>query len=271
MPQLPAPDQTTLHYIRTGPRGNTPILLLHAVGMDLTMWGPQMEALQKSYDVIALDLPGHGLSPEVGKALSFSHLAAAVVQVVDSLATGPVHLIGISFGGMVAQTIAVEHPALVRSLSLIGTACTFPEAGRTALRGRASFARREGMRALAPLSLARWFTPEFSQRRPDVLDGITKLLYWQDAAAHADLWDLIATLDTQAGLLASKVPALLIVGEQDTSTPVAAAQQLAQALRTPHVHIVPGSAHFTNLEAPEIVNDLLLHFLASCSTQSELG
>jgi len=87
MQPLPAPDQTTLHYIRTGPRGNTPILLLHAVGMDLTMWGPQMEALQKSYDVIALDLPGHGLSPEVGKALSFSHLAAAVVQVVASLAS----------------------------------------------------------------------------------------------------------------------------------------------------------------------------------------
>jgi len=271
MPQLPAPDQTTLHYIRTGPRGNTPILLLHAVGMDLTMWGPQIEALQKSCDVIALDLPGHGLSPEIGKALSFSYFATAVVQVVDSLATGPVHLIGISFGGMVAQTIAVEHPALVRSLSLIGTACTFPEAGRTALRGRASFARREGMRALAPLSLVRWFTPEFSQRRPDVLDGVTKLLYRQEATSHADLWDLIATLDTQAGLLASKVPALLIVGEQDTSTPVAAAQLLAQALRTPHVHIVPGSAHFTNLEAPELVNDLLLHFLASCSTQSELG
>ena len=110
-----------------------------------------------------------------------------------------------------------------------------------------------------------------TQRRPDVPYGITKLLYRQDAAAHADLWDLIATLDTQAGLLAGKVPALLMVGEQDTSTPVAAVQQLAQALRTPHVHLVPGSAHLTNVEAPDIVNDLLLHFLAFCSTQSGVG
>ena len=271
MSPLPDPEQTALHYVRTGSRGNPPILLLHAVGMDLTMWGTQLEALQENYDVIALDLPGHGLSPKIGEKLSFSYLAAAVGQLVASLGTGPVHLVGSSFGGMVAQTVAVEHPALVRSLSLIGTACTFPEAGRTALRERAGFVRREGMRALAPLTLARWFTPEFSQRRPDVPDGITKLLYRQDAAAHADLWDLIATLDTQAGLPAGSVPALVIVGEQDTSTPVAAAQQLAQALRTPHLHIVPGSAHLTNLEAPEVVNDLLLHFLASYSSQSEVG
>ncbi len=229
------------------------------------MWGQQIEALQASYDVIALDLPGHGLSDNLIGEPSFTKFASAVAQVIEGLGAGPAHLVGISFGGMVAQTVALEHPALVRSLSLIGTACTFAAPGRAALHERANFTRQEGMRALAPLSLARWFTPEFSQRRPDVLDGITKILYRQDAGFHAAVWDLIATLDTQAGLQATALPAQVIVGAEDTSTPVAAAHLLAAALKTTNVHVVLGSAHFTNLEAPEMVNNLLLTFLGSRS------
>jgi 3-oxoadipate enol-lactonase len=229
------------------------------------LWGQQIEVLQESYDVIALDLPGHGLSDNLLGEPSFTKFASAVAQVIEGLGAGPAHLVGISFGGMVAQTVALEHPALVRSLSLIGTACTFAAPGRAALRERANFARQEGMRALAPLSLARWFTPEFSQRRPDVLDGITKILYRQDAGFHAAVWDLISTLDTYAGLQDITLPAQILVGAEDTSTPVSAAYLLAEALQTTSIHIIPESAHFTNLEAPKVVNDLLLRFLDSLS------
>jgi len=262
-PPPAVPGNSHLNSIRTGLRGGAPVVLVHAVGVDLTMWGPQIEALRESHDVIALDLPGHGLSDNVTGKPAFTDCAAAVAQVVTAAAAGPAHLVGISFGGMVAQVVALEYPALVHSLSLIGTACTFAEAGRAALRDRARFVRENGMRAVTPLSLARWFTPEFSQRRPDVLDGITKILYRQDATFHAAAWDLIATLDTRAGLPAVALPAQVIVGAEDTSTPIAAAHTLAAALQTTTVHVVPGSAHFTNLEAPKTVNDLLLNFLAS--------
>lgn len=252
-----------LHFIRTGPRGGVPVVLLHAVSMDLTTWAQQIEALHPTYDVVALDLPGHGLSAKLSGELSFSAFAAVVAQLVAELAAGPVHLVGISFGSMVAQTVALEYPSLVRSLSLIGAAGTFAEAGRTALRARADFVRTEGIAAVTPLSLARWFTPAFSLQRPDVLDRVTKLLAQQQAAYHAALWEMIATLDTLIGLRELALPALLIVGEADTSTPPAAAQALAKALRTPHLQVVPHSAHFTNLDAPQAVSKLLLDFLDS--------
>ncbi|RZJ57978.1 MAG: alpha/beta fold hydrolase [Hymenobacter sp.] len=160
----------------------------------------QIAALCPTHDVVALDLLGHGLSGQLAGELSFRRFAVAVAQLIEDLGAGPVHLVGISCGSMVAQTVAVEHPALVCSLALIGAACTFTEAGRQALRARANFVRHEGLVALAPLSLARWFTSAFSQRRPDVLDRVTKLLGQQEPAYHAALWELIATLDTQAGL-----------------------------------------------------------------------
>lgn len=249
-----------MNFIRTGPRGGTPIVLLHAVGMDLTLWDRQIEALGQTHDVVALDLPGHGLSGSLAGEVSFSSFAAVVARLIEGLAAGPVHVVGISFGSMVAQTVALEHPALVRSLALIGAACTFAEAGRAALRARADFVRAEGIRAVAPLSLARWFTPAFSQRRPDVLDRITKILYQQKADYHAALWDTIAALDTQARLRALALPALVIVGEEDASTPVAAARTLVEALGTTNLHVVPQSSHFTNVDAPAAVNALLLSF-----------
>jgi len=251
-----------LHIVRTGPRGGTPVVLIHAVGMDLTLWGQQIEELQKAYDVVAIDLPGHGLSDKLVGEPSFTKFAAILAQNIESLAAGPVHLVGISFGGMLAQTVAIDWPALVRSLSLIGTACTFPEVTRTALKERARFIRNEGIKALAPLSLARWFTADFSKRRPDVLDRVAKILYQQDAEFHAAMWDMISTVDTQSRLQQHSVPALIIVGKEDASTPVSAAHTLADALGTSRVHLVPNSSHFTNLEAPEIVNGLLLNFFS---------
>jgi 3-oxoadipate enol-lactonase len=263
MKNLSATGTAALHFIRTGPRGQPPVVLLHAVGMDLTLWDHQIDALHHTYDVVALDLPGHGLSAGLSGELSFSNFAAVVAQLIEGLGVGPVHVVGISFGSMVAQTLALEHPALVRSLSLIGAAGTFAEAGRAALRARADFVRAEGLAAVAPLSLARWFTPTFSQRRPDVLDRVTKILYQQQAPYHAALWDMIATLDTLPHLQALALPALVIVGAEDTSTPLAAAQALAEALQTTNLHIVPHSAHFTNLDAREAVGELLLRFFNS--------
>lgn len=253
-----------INYIRTGPRGGTPIVMLHPVGMDLTLWDNQIAALQKYHDVIALDLPGHGLTGQIEGEHSFYNFSIVVSNFIDSLSLAtPVHLVGTSFGGMVAQEVAVNRPDLVRSLALIGTACTFLEAGREILRERAEFVRNNDMVALAPLSLARWFTPEFSAARPDIIDRITKLLYIQDAFYHGSMWDIVSSLDTQSRLMELSIPALIVVGDKDTSTPLSAAQVLAESLKTDNIHIINNSSHLTILDSPEAVNELLLGFFAS--------
>lgn len=91
------------------------------------------------------------------------------------------------------------------------------------------------------------------------------MLYQQEPSFHAALWDVIAALDTQARLPELALPALVIVGAEDASTPVSAAHTLAQALGMVSVHAIPGASHFANLEAPEAVNDLLRSFFGSFS------
>jgi len=252
-----------IHSVRTGQRGAPLVVLVHAVGVDLTYWGDQIEVLQASYDVVAYDLPGHGGSAKPAKGFGFADAVATLTNVITDAAAGPAHVIGLSVGGMIAQNFALARPDLVRSLVLVDTTSGFPDAARTALRDRARLTRTEGMRAILQSTLERWFTKGFIKRRPDVIDRVTKTLLADDPEIHAGMWEMIATLDTTARLTSVDRPALVMVGEHDPSTTVAAARTIAEHLPGAVLHIIPDASHMTPLEKPSLVNDILQGFLAA--------
>ena len=163
---------------------------------------------------------------------------------------------------MLAQHFALEHPELVRSLCLIGSACTFPDPARQALRERAAAIRQGGMQAVLRASLERWFTPEFRQRRPDVIDRASKSVLAADPAVQAAMWDMIAALDTQERLASLTCPTLVLVGSEDPSTPPAAARLIGERIAGARVEIIPGASHMATLEVPEVVNSFLETFVA---------
>ena len=83
-----------VNVVRTGPRGRTPVLFVHAVSLDLTWWDHQFAALGIDYDLVALDLPGHGSSPRLNGPYTFDALASVVAEVVATLDARPVHVVG---------------------------------------------------------------------------------------------------------------------------------------------------------------------------------
>lgn len=260
---IPLDGLADIHVTRAGTRGAPPLVFLHGVGLDLTWWGDQFAAFGAEHDVIALDMPNHGLSGPMAGKPGFTRLAQMVADVLATLETGPAHIIGLSVGGMIAQTLALRHPACVQSLTLVGTLCIFPEPVRDALRQRAAAARRHGMRHIAELTMQRWFPPHFHGRRPDVLDRANLSLHRQDAEFHASMWDMIAELDLAAQISAITCPTLVITGEADPNAPPEAARQIANAIAGAELHTIPGIGHHPQIEAPETFNTLLRNFLKS--------
>jgi 3-oxoadipate enol-lactonase len=251
-----------LNWVQTGADHAETVVLIHPVGYDLTYWDRQIECLQGDYNVVAFDLPGHGRSPGEPQDWTFDKAAAMVADLIGGVSIKPVHLVGISFGGMIAQATVLARPDLIRSLTLIGTACTFPEETRKGMRARAQAVRTGGMAAVLVSSLERWFTPKTRMRRPDIVDRVSKTILADDPAIHAAIWEMISDFDVHDRLVEVACPSLVIVGERDPSTPPAMASVLINAIRGAKMVVIPDASHIVTVEDPTAVNIALQAFLS---------
>ncbi len=262
VPKIKVGGVCDINMVRTGPKGGCPLVFLHPVGLDLTWWSAQIEDFGRDFDVVAFDMPSHGLSGKLSMPPSFALMARVVEGLVAHLDAGPVHLVGLSVGGMIAQDFALRRPDLVRSMFLVATLCTFPDPVREAIRERARVARTQGMATIARLSNERWFTTAFGARRPDMLDRAEKNLMQQDPDFHGSMWDMIAELDLEARLPSITCPTEVIVSAEDVNAPLSAGTRIAGAVRGATLTEMAGLGHFPPFEAPAPFNALLRRFLA---------
>jgi len=237
------------------------VLLLHPVGLDLTCWSGQVEALAPEFRVLRVDLRGHGRSEVPPPPYSLEDFADDVHLLLRALDLGPVHAVGLSLGGMVAQLLALDHPEDVRSLVLADTNCTLPPEGRQTMTGRAEAAEQGGMQAVVQSTLERWFTAEFLGS--SVVARCRQRLLADSVTGWAATWRALSRLNTEPRLGEVRVPALVITGERDVSATPAQARRMAELIPGAAFHIIPGAPHMAPLQCPELFNARLLGFLHS--------
>jgi len=254
-----------IHYELDGEGPN--VLLLHPVGLDLTWWQPQVDALRSEFQVLRLDFRGHGDSAVVPPPYTMIDFANDVHALLQSLKIPSVHVIGLSLGGMVAQELALRHPVDVCSLILTNTLCTLPAQARAAMRARGEAAQRDGMAAVIEPTLERWFTRGFLGS--PLAERCRKRLLANDVGAWTATWNAIAGMDTLPRLGAIRVPTLVTTGDADVSTPVAVAQVIAGHIAGATLRSMPEAPHMAPYERPELFNPLMLEFLHSVAAQAK--
>lgn len=260
------PDRL-LHYRLDG--DGSPVLLLHSVGLDLTWWDDVVASLSPDYLVLRVDLRGHGQSPLTGSPWRMADIAHDVHLVLESLGLGPVHLVGQSFGGLVAQELVLGSPGDVASLVLSGTSCTTSPAEREIFIGRATAAEQGGMAAVAQAAIDRWFTD--GVLGSPVVDRIRERLLADDIDAWAATFRAIAEHNTYDRLSAVRVPTLVTTGDADVATPPAMSRELAEAIPGAQLHLMPGAPHMGPFERPDLFVPLLQSFLASVASRVGSG
>lgn len=248
----------TLNVRDEGPRGSPAVLLVHSLGTCLELWDAQAAALAHSYRVIRFDLRGHGLSslgPTVEPAARIARYAADATAILDELGIAAAHVGGISIGGMIAMTLAASAPARVRSLSLFDTALVFrrPEQWRE----RAAIVRAQGVEPLVDTALSRWVSPAYAATPAG--RGLRAILRRTSREGYAAAAEALAVTDL-TGLRLS-MPALVVVGERDPSSPPAVAEALAETLTGSKLVVIPGAYHVPLGEYAETVNATMLEHL----------
>lgn len=251
-----------VHYTLDGPANAPVVTLSHSLATDLSMWDPQMDALRARYRVLRYDTRGHGGTDAPAAAYTLDQLAADARALLGALGIAKTHWCGLSMGGMIGQTLALERPDLFASLSLCDTSSRIPAEARPLWADRIKTAESQGMEPLVEPTLGRWLTAPFRARRKDVVDGVATMIRSTPPQGYAGCCHAIAALDLTDRISAISIPTLVIVGEEDQGTPVAASKVMNERIKGSELVIIPAAAHLSNLEKPEEFTAALTKFLA---------
>ena len=259
-----------------GDPANPPVLLVHGIGRSMEDWALQYERLAQSYRTISLDVPGFGYSERPREAITLPVLARGVAGTLDTLGeTRPVHVVGNSLGGAIAQQLLADQPERIASLALINSA---------------------GFGSEVTLLLRMLTMPvlgAMSTRRPSRMSAMLfeRSIHANKAVATKERIDHAFAIGSQPGVgaalretalelgtprgvkpqwrreLAGAVartprPTLIMWGTQDRILP---AHHIEEAMRVyPHaeVHLLSGVGHMPQIECPKRFADLLVPFLA---------
>ena len=251
-----------VHVEVQGPRDRPVVILSPSLGSTRRMWDPQISALTEHFHVVRYDPRGHGLSPVPPGRYDIEDLGADLLALMDRLSIERAHLVGLSLGGMTAMWIGARAPERVASLALLCTSARMWP--RETWIERARVVREQGTQAVAAQVVARWFTPAWADRHPDVVSTMQQMVSATPAEGYASCCGAIERMDLIDDLRLIAAPTLVIAGAEDPSAPVDPhAKTIAHGISTATLEVIPSAAHLANVEQPEIVNALLLqHLLA---------
>jgi pimeloyl-ACP methyl ester carboxylesterase len=234
-------------------------VLIHGVGMRIEAWGPQLDALAPRFRVIAVDLPGHGLSAPLGKPPHLSNFVEWFDQFLGEMDLGRVNVAGHSMGALITTGIVATAPEKVRRVALLNGVHKRSVEAREAVEARAAEIVSGSFDREAPLE--RWFSPQ--ETMSEAYRLVHDLLQAVDGAGYAAAYRAFATGDSVYSDCWFRVscPALFLTGCDDLNSTPKMAEDMAAAARHGKAVVIDGHRHMVNLTAPEKVNAALADWL----------
>ncbi|MEU8620513.1 alpha/beta fold hydrolase [Streptomyces sp. NPDC048623] len=244
----PSISGVRVHVEEAGAHG--PLLLcLHGIGSSSAAFAPQLAELSSYVRVVAWDAPGYGASPDPEVPLTLDDFANTAAELIRERG-GSAHVLGVSWGGVVALRLAARHPELVASLIIADSSpgSGIDETKAAGMRARATELAELGPRAFAEARGPRLVSPgapaALVRRVVDTMAASVRLPGYAYAA------ESMASADLRAELPEIAAPSLVLCGEQDHVTGIDASQAVAGALHKTAFVIVKDAGHLANQEQP---------------------
>lgn len=278
---------TQLYLDAWGDAGAPVLLCLHGLGGGTHFFGELGASLALQYRIIAIDLPGSGLSPmaSAGHApasFSFDAVADLVVAVARSEHVGgqhlgshdvgghhggvqPVYLLGHSMGTILALEAIRRSPDLAAGLIMVGGLPEPLPGARARIRGRAETIRRRGIAGIGAEAVAANFSRRSQTERPELTARFAKLFDRQDPVAYAGTANALAAWTARELPPLDRVPCLVITGDEDLYAPPDAIHAFARTLpANTRIEIMRDCGHLPFLEQPAAFAALVSSFLREC-------
>ena len=249
-------------YLERRGRGS-PVVLVHALGMNLRSWDPVAEVLAEHFEVVAYDYRGHGRTEKIPGACSIPVLAEDLRDLLDRLALRPVHLVGLAVGSMIAQQLALADPQLVRALVLGSPRSELDPGGVAYNEQRAEAVETRGMREVIDVTIERAFPADSPPSHREAIGWFRGEFLANDPHGYAAVCRGLGTFCTTPRLGEIRCPTLLLPGELDQLCPVRESVDMRSRITGSRCETLPGVGHFSAIEAPVLFAQRVLTFLRS--------
>ena len=249
-----------LGYTEVGSGERTPLIFLHGVGSDKSVWRPQLEHFSRSRRAIAFDYPGYGESEAIEDATRDDY-AAAVFAALDALGIDEAHVCGLSLGGVVAIAMHSAAPERCASLTIADSFAMHPQG--QAIYDR-SMAASNDMRGLAEARVGALMASDDPAIRADVIETMARI----DPEAYRIGARAVWLADQKERAAAILAPTLIICGDEDAITPPSLSEELAALIPHSRLRIIEGASHLANLDSPDEFNRSIEDFLSQLEGQA---
>jgi len=248
-----------VHHYQLAGRDDRPALLFaNSLGSDLRIWDDLTERLSGQFKIIRYDHRGHGLSDAPVPPYSAEELAGDVAALLDYLEIRQAALCGVSVGGLIAQAAAVKYPDRVRALVLSDTGARIGSV--ESWQQRIEMIQTNGVVSIEKMTMERWFSVGFRERRPADVRGYANMLRQTSTGGYVGTCSALRDGDLRDAVKNIHCPTLVLCGAEDIATPPELSRDLTSLIPGAKFSLIQEAAHLPCVEQPAAMAERMLEF-----------
>jgi len=232
---------------------NTPVVLIHGVGLNHEIWEPQINAFNNT--VLAYDILGHGNTPLNKAQISFDDFSSQLINLIDELKFEKVHLVGFSIGSLIARNFASNYNDRLETLTLLCS--VFQRNGEEQKIVNDRFELSKKSRSLSKQALKRWFTDDYINKNPNIYEKISSMLEKNNMENFLKVYQLFVQHQDNEKFENIKSKTLIMTGENDIGSTPEMSKNLSKKITNSKVKIVSSGKHLCSIECADDVNNAI--------------
>tara|TARA_Y100001960_G_scaffold263841_1_gene286031 strand:+ start:27 stop:800 length:774 start_codon:yes stop_codon:yes gene_type:complete len=244
-----AKDSKNTFYL-LNQKKDTPIVLVHGVGLNHKIWEPQIDAFDNS--VLAYDILGHGKTPLNKDNISFDNFSNQLINLIDELKMKKIHLIGFSIGSLIARNFASKFNDRLESLTLLCSIFNRTKKQQQIVKDRFELAKKS--KSLSKQALKRWFTDDYLEKNPNTYNKISSILEQNNMENFLKVYELFVNHKDNEKFENIKTKTLVMTGEGDIGSTPEMSENLSKVINNSKVKIIPKGKHLCSIECADDVN-----------------
>ena len=247
-----AKDSKNTFYI-LNQKDNTPIVLIHGVGLNHKIWEPQINSFNNT--VLVYDILGHGNTPLTKSKISFDDFSSQLLNLIDELKFHKIHLVGFSIGSLIARNFATKYDSRLESLTLLCSVFQRSNEQQKVVNDRFELSKKS--RTLSKKALKRWFTDDYINKNPKIYKKISSILEENNVENFLKVYELFVTHQDDEIFENIKTKTLIMTGENDIGSTPEMSKNLSKIIANSKVKIVSNGKHLCSIECADDVNNAI--------------